>query len=130
MNLYNSWVAILVIFVNLSLTSGGYSAALQEYKNDRNRYQSSVLSLTTIMALLFLVSYLIVPEFWQSITGLSNSLLLLMFIGFIFTPAQEFWLLRQRFEYKYKLAGLLTMGIALTSSIVSIVVVLGLKNKS
>lgn len=125
-NLYNSWVAILVIFVNLSLTSGGYSAALQEYRNERNKYQSSVLSLTTIMALLFLASYLIVPEFWQSITGLSNSLLLLMFIGFIFTPAQEFWLLRQRFEYKYKLAGLLTMGIALTSSIVSIVVVLGL----
>lgn len=125
-NLYNSWVAILCIFVNLSLTSGGYSAALLEFKNERNKYQSSVLSLTTIMALFLLASYLIVPELWQSLTGLSDSLLLLMFIGFVFTPAQEFWLLRQRFEYKYKLAGLLTMGTALASSILSIVAVIGL----
>lgn len=127
-NLYNSWVGILLVFINLSLTSGGYSAALQEYKNERNQYQSSVLTLTTCMALLFLASYIIMPKFWLNLTGLSKSLLLLMFIGFIFTPAQEFWLLRQRYEYKYKLAGFISIGSALISSILSIIVVLHLKD--
>ena len=33
-----------------------------------------------------------------------------MLVVFFFAPAQDFWLLRQRYEYKYKLAGVLTMG--------------------
>lgn len=129
-NLYNSWYSILIIFVNLSLTSGGYSVALKEYADKRNQYQSSILTLTTIMAIVFLISYLLIPDFWQNLTGLSNSLLILLFIGFIFTPAQEFWLLRQRYEYKYKLAGFITMGSALISSIISIAVVVELSKQN
>ncbi len=128
-NLFNSWVSMLVVFVNLSLTSGGYSVALQEYSDKRDEYQSSILTLTTIMALILLGTYAIFPNQWHDLTGLSFPLLTLMFVGFIFTPAQEFWLLRQRFEYKYKLAGLLTMGTALVTSIISVIVVINMSSE-
>ena len=42
-NLYNSWHSMLNAVVTLSLTSGGYSAALKEFGKERDQYQSSVL---------------------------------------------------------------------------------------
>ena len=58
------------------------------------------------------------------IIGLPSVLIILMLVMFFFAPAQDFWLLRQRYEYKYKLAGALTMGSALASTIFSVIVVL------
>ena len=51
-NLYNSWHSMLNAVVTLSLTSGGYSAALKEFGKERDQYQSSVLSLTSFVALI------------------------------------------------------------------------------
>ena len=41
-NLYNSWNSMLNAVVTLSLTSGGYSAALKEFGKERDQYQSYV----------------------------------------------------------------------------------------
>lgn len=42
-NLYNSWNSMLNAVVTLSLTSGGYSAALKEFGKERDQYQSSIM---------------------------------------------------------------------------------------
>ena len=49
-----------------------------------------------------------------------------MLIGFLFAPARDFWLARQRYEYKYKLSGFVTMGSALIASLLSILTVIRL----
>ena len=64
------------------------------------------------------------PNFWSRILGLDKSLLLLMLVGFLLLPATEFWLARQRYEYKYKAATLVTIGSAIVASALSIVAVL------
>lgn len=125
-NLYNSWYSLLNVIATLSLTSGGFQAAMKDFEGERDQYQSSVLTLTSLMAILLGVIYFFIPNVWNSITGLPSVLMILMLIVFFFAPAQDFWLLRQRYEYKYKLAGLLTMGSALLSTILSIIVVLNL----
>ena len=48
------------------------------------------------------IVYCISPPFWNNITGLSTGLMLLMMLELLLSPAQQFWLLRQRYEYKYK----------------------------
>ena len=55
-NLYKSWYSMISAIATLSLTSGGYVVALREYENDRNGYQSSVLSLTSIIAVLLAIT--------------------------------------------------------------------------
>lgn len=122
-NLYNSWQAMLSVVVTLSLTSGGYTAALKEFKDERDQYQSSVLSLTSLMALLTAAVYLIRPAFWNRLIGLPGSLCVLMLVGFFFLPAYDFWLARERYEYKYKLAGGLTAAMALLASLAAVAVV-------
>ena len=123
-NLYNSWYSLLNVIATLSLTSGGFQAAMKDFENERDQYQSSVLTLTSMMAIILACVYFLIPNIWNKITGLPSVLMILMLVVFFFAPAQDFWLLRQRYEYKYKLAGALTMGSALASTIFSVIVVL------
>lgn len=57
-NLYNSWNSMLNAVVTLSLTSGGYSAALKEFGKERDQYQSSVLSLSKEQSIILFMSCL------------------------------------------------------------------------
>lgn len=123
-NLYNSWHSMLSVVVTLSLTSGGYTAALREFSGERDQYQSSVLSLTSLMALLTAAVYLIRPAFWNELTGLPGTLFVLMLVGFFIMPAYDFWLARERYEYKYRLAAGLTAAMALLASAAAVAVVL------
>lgn len=123
-NLYNSWQSILTVVATLSLTYGGYMVALKEYEHERDRYESSVLTLTTFTSIVFFAVYSVAPNFWSRILGLDKSLLLLMLVGFLLLPATEFWLARQRYEYKYKAATLVTIGSAIVASALSTVAVL------
>lgn len=125
-NLYNSWYSLLNVIATLSLTSGGFQAAMKDFEGERDQYQSSVLTLTSMMAIVLGCIYFLIPNIWNRITGLPSVLMILMLVVFFFAPAQDFWLLRQRYEYKYKLVGVLTMGSALASTILSMIVVLNL----
>lgn len=124
-NLYNSWYSLISVVATLSLTSGGYSVAMKEYPDKRDQYQSSVLSLTSLTALIIAIIYFIAPDFWSRLLGLPNGLMVLMLIGFLVAPARDFWLARQRYEYKYKLSGCVTIGSAILASVLSVVAVLG-----
>lgn len=50
-NLYNSWYSLLNVIATLSLTSGGFQAAMKDFEGERDQYQSSVLTLTSMMAI-------------------------------------------------------------------------------
>ena len=119
-NLFNSWYSMISVVATLALTSGGFQLALKEYKNERDKYVSSILTLTSSVAVLFMVVYLLSPQFWNKITGLSTSLMILMMIELLFSPAQQFWLLRQRYEYKYRVVAIVTFLSALLAALFSV----------
>ena len=122
-NLYSSWYSLISVVATLSLTSGGLSIALKEFEGERDQYLSSVLSLTSGIGLLIGVTFLVFSDTMRELTGLSGFLLFLMSVGFIVSPARDFWLARQRYEYKYKLAAGMTIFSALAASVLSIVAV-------
>ena len=123
-NLYNSWYSIISSIATLSLTSGGYIVALKEFSDKRDEYQSSVLSLTSIIALAITLVFAINPAFWCQVLGLPLHLLWLMALGFLFAPARDFWLARQRFEYKYIIPGAVTIGSAIIATVLSVCAVI------
>lgn len=123
-NLYNSWHAMIAAVATLSLTSGGYMVALKEFEKERDQYQSSVLTLTSLVSCLLFLVYSIAPGFWSRVLGLDQALILLLLIGFLFSPATEFWLARQRYEYRYKAAAVITIGSAVLASALSVLVIL------
>ena len=119
-NLFNSWYSMISVVATLALTSGGFQLSLKEFKNERNQYVSSVLTLTSMVAVLFAIVYCISPPFWNNITGLSTGLMLLMMLELLLSPAQQFWLLRQRYEYKYKAVAVVTFLSALFAALISV----------
>lgn len=122
---YNSWHTILEVFALLGLTSAGvFNVGLNDYKDSRDRYISSILllcNLSTIVTFGILFAA-------QKIAGtdfvLPGGLMLIMFISFLFTPAQTFWITRQRYEYKYKLATVITIGSAILTQAAAVVCVM------
>lgn len=128
-NLYNSWHSMIGAFATLSLTSGGYMLAMKEYKNNRDQYMSSVLALTSIVAGIIAIIYFIGQSWLNGLLGLSKPLIILMLFGFFVTPATDFWLARQRYEYKYLKAGIVMIVSSILASIFSVLAVIVAANK-
>lgn len=121
---YNSWVSIFEVIALLGLTSAGIvNVGLNDYKNSRNQYISSLLTICNTATLLTFVVIFLLKYIFKGNFLLPDNLLILMFIYFIFNPAQIFWLFKQRYEYKYKLATVISIASAVTSQIVSVIFV-------
>ena len=123
-NLYNTWHGLISVVATLSLTSGGFAVAMKEYDDRRDEYISSIQTLTSLMAFIIGFIYLILPSFWNGITGLPTSLMVVMLFSFLLEPARDFWMARQRYEYRYKLPGAVSIISALVASLVSIFTVI------
>lgn len=127
-NLYSSWYSMITVVSTLALTSGGFSIALREFEKERDQYVSSVLSLTSIVAIGLALVYSFSITFWNDVTGLPTHLMLLLLFGLLVAPARDFWLSRQRFEYRYKLSGTLTVFSAIFASGLAVAAVLYANN--
>lgn len=127
-NIYNSWYSLISVVATLSLTSGGFAVAMKEYAGKRNEYVSSILSLTSFIAICIGIVYAIAPSFWNNLLGLPTSLMCLMLVGFVVAPARDFWMARQRYEYKYKLPGAVSILSAIVASVLSIIIVLRMRS--
>ncbi|MBQ7935477.1 MAG: oligosaccharide flippase family protein [Clostridia bacterium] len=123
-SLYNSWLLIIEVFALLGLNSAGvFNVGLNDYKDSRDQYISSVLTLCNLATVVVFAGLFIAKGYLGEDFLLPTNLLILMFIHLLFNPAQVFWITRQRYEYKYKLAFTLTVGTAVLSQILSIVFV-------
>lgn len=125
---YMSWQAILYAIATLSITSGSLNIAMMHYKDERDRYQSAVLILSTISAMIITVIYLIFSGKLNRIMSLTSPLVGVMLLSFFLMPAMDIWLIRQRYEYNYKSTALISIISSSLSIIVAIVFVLFTKN--
>lgn len=100
--IFQSWYNILIIFTSLNIFLGGYTKGLLLYKNDKERFTSSQLSLTTIITLFYFIVFLLNVDFWTKIFELPATLMIAMFVELLVMPALDFWMAKERFDYHYK----------------------------
>lgn len=125
-NLFSSWYTILGGVVSLGLTSGGLMFCFRKYENNKDQYLSSILMLTTVSSIVFASAFYVVQKQFGSLINLPKSLIVLMFIAFVFVPAQDFWIAKCRYENKYKLSGLVIILGSIMSSVVAVIAVIKL----
>ena len=113
---YNSWNTILEVFALLGLTSAGvFNTGLNDYKDRRDKFLSTMLVLCNLSTLIvFIIVFLTQIIIGKEII-LPYILLVVMFIIFAFQPAQIFWITRERYEYRYRAATI----VSILSTIVS-----------
>ena len=127
-SIYNSWLLIIEVFALLGLTSAGvFNVGLNDYRDSRDEYMSSILGLCNVVTLVVFGLIFILKIFLGQSFLLPTNLIILMFLWLIFSPAQIFWITRKKYEYKYKLAFCTTI---LSSTVSQIVAILAVKNFS
>lgn len=122
---YNSWHYIIEVFAVLGLASvGSFNVGLNEYRDRRDRFVSSMLIMANlatlaVFAFIFAIKGIAVSDFI-----LSWPLLICMFIGFLFSPATTFFLARKRYEYKYRTGAIVTIGSIIAIQGLAVILVL------
>lgn len=127
---FQAWKDILIIFASLNLYCGVYTKTLVDIKDDRDKYTSCMQGLgTTITAVLFII-YLLLKKTAEEFLGYNSITIYLMFGFFIAFPSLQFWLTRQRVEYKYKKMVLVTIVSSVITPLLSIYLVVTTDLKS
>lgn len=123
-SLYLSWLNIITIFTSLNLYYGVFNNAMLKYKDDRDRYTSSMQGLVVVSTAVVFGIYLVTQSGVNQFSGLSTVCFILMFIELLVTPALQFWSARQRFDYKYKKLIILTLTKSILNPLLGIIVVI------
>jgi len=99
---YQSWYSIILIFATLNLYWNSYNNVLTKFGDDKDIATSSMQGLSTSVTCIFILLYFVKPSFWNALFGLPTVLMVVMLAQLLFEPALNFWMVRQRYEYKYK----------------------------
>lgn len=121
--IFNSWTGVLGIISGLALSSGSFSVAMNEFKEQRDQYISSILTLSTLSTSIMAIIFIIFKGYITKILGIPITLIYIMLFNFVLSPATVFWILKERYEYRYKKVAIVSFISALTSSLVAILAV-------
>ncbi len=127
---YSSWYTIIYSIVTLSLTSGSLNIAMMEYEEEREKYESCCLSISSITGILFLGIYVIGASYFNNITTLSTPIMLLLGISLVFNPALDLWYTKQRYEYQYISSVIVSISVTILSAICAVIAIISLKDKN
>lgn len=119
-SLYQTWYSIIYIFATLELTAGVYNKGLAKYKSNRDQFTSSMVGLSAACTILLFCLLALCHKTVERLTGLSKSMLIIMFLDMLVFPSVVFWSLRERFEFKYRALVCVTLGMSILSPLCGI----------
>ncbi len=115
-----SWVVILVIITTFNLQSA-LMLAKYDYKEDINSFISSNLLLSSGIVTLFYILTLIFPTFFENLLMMDRNIINLIFVYLFFCSSIDMLQVKNRFEYKYKLSTLISIGSSVFSVVISLI---------
>lgn len=120
---YSSWVGILTVFCTLNLSAGVFNNGMIAYEKNRDKYVSAMQGLSLIATAVVFILFLFFKDYWDAIIGLPPALVVLMFIQILMIPPLNFWMVRQRFELKYRKLVLVTVLVAVMTPLLGIILI-------
>ena len=129
-SVYNSWYAIVRVFASMTLIFPGIlNVGLYEHSENRWKYLSSMLGVTTVTTALLSLLYALFPGVFQELTGLSGSLMILMLLSCFALPATTFYTMKQKYEYRYRVTFFVTVGSAVLAQAVAVAAVMAARGQ-
>ena len=123
-SIYITWTTILGAVFMFTLHDGVFNNGMLDFSEDRDSFSFSLLTLSNVITIVSACVLYVAFPYIKGFIGLESKYLVLMIIIFIFEPAYLFWLVRQRYEYKYKCSFIITVLRALLMPAVAIIFVL------
>ena len=122
-SVFVTWEGVISIFATLSLSGGVYNIAMTKFEGDIDRYTSSMMGLTFLSSVLVYAICIGINIFFPQLFELDNSFLIYMWIQSFTNAATSFWLMRKRFNYKYKPVIAYSAATALISPLIAIIAI-------
>ena len=122
--IYQSWYAIIIIFATMNMFYSAYNNILTKYDKERDIATSSMQGLASTITLVLICTYCMWYKGFNSLLKLPTIIMIAIFIQILFEPALNFWLVRQRYEYKYKGAVVVTLAISVIGTLLSVIFVI------
>ncbi len=123
-SVFLTWVQLFGIVAMFCLSYGVFNNGMVDYPYNRDEFSFSMLILSNIITVFFTLLILAVYPMIKNYLGMDIPLVLLMCILFLFQPAYNFWIARQRYELKYKFTVLWTIVCAFASPVIAIICIL------
>lgn len=127
--LYTTWMSIFTVIITLNLQGGGFNNAMIKFENERNRFLSSMIGLTTTLTSAWLVILAVFNKFFSRVTNLSGSYLVVMFVTIALSQIYLLWAQEKRYDYQYRPLIVATVISSVLSPVISIFFVLGSDDK-
>ena len=121
---FQSWTEIVAIFVTLNLGSYVFNNGMMKFKNDRDGFASSMLGLTGLIGIAWMIIFLVAPSFWSGVFGLAAPYVFLLVLRCIVLPSYSYWSAKLRYEFRYKPVVALTLVLSIATPVASIPAIL------
>lgn len=127
---YLSITAILTVVLTLNFDTCAYMNGIAKMKTDeeKDKLASSLLLLTTIITVSFSFLVILFRRTISNWLGIPSNLIIVMLVEILFIPPVKFWMVKQRFSYKYISLVIVTLGMLLLNNIIGIIFVLNAEN--
>ena len=126
---YSSTLSVALIFTTLNLPYGSFSPAMMKFEKDRDGYISAVNTICVLFTAFYFGIYFLFKNFWNYILDLPTELMILMGFEMLLGTATQFWMGKNRFEYKYKAFVIVTLVTTVFGTLCSLLAVIFLQNK-
>lgn len=124
---YSSWLSTFGVFSTLYLGTT-FIRARYEFEKDFDGYISSVLTLSTLITLLWALIINLFPTLFSSLTQIEHRYLNIMVVYYLFYSAVDMFQARERYFYKYKASVFTSLLIAFSTAFLSVLLVVKLDN--
>jgi len=128
-SMYQAWLAILSLITTFRLTYSVFNKGMLKYSKEKDIYTSTMQMTITGITILCLVVYLFCMDSINHVTELGSTITLFIFLELLFEPAMTLWMLRQRYDFKYKKVVIATVLLAILNPLVGVTAVLLSKDK-
>ena len=119
-SVFVTWEGVISIFATLTLAGGVYNVAMTKYEDDVDAYTSSMLGLTAVASVLVYTVCILINVLFPSLFKMDSAYLLYMWIQTFTSAATSFWIMRERFNFRYKKVIAFTFANAIGSPVVAI----------
>lgn len=107
----------------MSIWTNVYNRGMQEFKTDRDKFTASLLFLGNICTLTVGAVFLFLHKQIMPFFSLTGFLWIVMFANFLFLPAYNCWIARQKFEYHYRSMLIVAIAINILSPIAAVIMI-------
>jgi len=123
-SIYHSWLSIFSIITTLRLDFTVFSKGMSVYKKERDGYIASMQMVTSLLTFVFFLIYLCFRSQVNHLTELGTAITFLMLVELFVKPAYSFWILKERYEYRYQKTVLITTLSTIVTSAVGVLAVI------